>query len=111
MQFPGIAFRLPFPMPLPRSRARYFEALEPMRSSQESDDCLLLNVWSPTLDRGARLPVMVWIHGGGFTKGVANEVYDSAHLADRGVVAVAIQYRLGPPGFLHGSGLFKGELC
>ena len=55
---------------------------------------------------------MVWIHGGGFTKGVANEVYDSAHLAERGkVVAVAIQYRLGPPGFLHGASLFKGELC
>lgn len=99
------------PLPFPRARRQYLEAINGMHASREGDDCLLLNVWSPTLDRNARLPVMVWIHGGSFTSGVANEAYDCTALAHHDVVAVSIQYRLGPPGFLHGSGLFAGELC
>lgn len=65
-----------------------------------SEDCLSLNIWTPA-NRGGRLPVMVWIHGGGFMFGSNREpTYDGARLAEKGVVVVAINYRLGPLGFL-----------
>jgi len=65
-----------------------------------SEDCLTLNVFTPKLDRGARLPVMVWIHGGGFVNGSGTAaLYDGAKLAEQGVVVVAINYRLGRFGF------------
>lgn len=65
-----------------------------------TEDCLVLNVWSPD---GARdLPVVVWIHGGGYLWGTANTpVMDGTGLADRGpVVVVSLNYRLGHRGFL-----------
>lgn len=66
-----------------------------------SEDCLYLNVWSPPESRDARLPVIVWIHGGGWTNGAtAMPLYSGAQLAKRGVVFVSIAYRLGPLGFL-----------
>ncbi|MFA5939739.1 MAG: carboxylesterase family protein [Sinimarinibacterium sp.] len=99
------------PLPFPGARRRYLEAINGQHDSAEGDDCLLLNVWSPTLDRNARLPVMVWIHGGSFASGVANQFYDCTPFAQQGIVAVALQYRLGPLGFLHGAGLFDGPLC
>lgn len=65
-----------------------------------SEDCLFLNVYTPGVG-GERRPVMVWIHGGGFTGGSANE-YDGRVLARQGdVVVVTINYRLGPFGFLN----------
>jgi para-nitrobenzyl esterase len=65
-----------------------------------SEDCLTLNVWAPEEADG--LPVMVWIHGGGFTTGSADiGWYDGSNLARRGVVVVTLNYRLGPLGFLH----------
>lgn len=64
------------------------------------EDCLYLNVWTPRLERRARLPVMVWIHGGGFTTGAGSmRFYEGSVLAGRGVVVVTINYRLGPLGF------------
>ena len=66
-----------------------------------SEDCLFLNVWTPDATPGADLPVMVWIHGGGFNFGSTSlPEYDGQHLAARGVVVVTVQYRLGPLGFL-----------
>lgn len=70
---------------------------------QESEaDCLTLNIWTPDTD-DAKRPVMVWIHGGGFTFGSgADLIYDGRTLARRGnVVVVTINYRLGALGFLH----------
>lgn len=65
------------------------------------DNCLNLNVFSPTLDRGARLPVLVWFHGGGFTNGCnASPWYDGRSFVRDGVVLVAVNYRLGLEGFL-----------
>jgi para-nitrobenzyl esterase len=65
----------------------------------ESEDCLFLNVSTSTLSRIARQPVLVWIHGGGFTQdGALN--YDGTKLAADGVVVVTINYRLGALGFL-----------
>jgi para-nitrobenzyl esterase len=68
---------------------------------ETSEDCLYLNIWTPTPRRGAGAPVMVWIHGGGYTNGAAAlPLYWGDRLARRGVVVVSIQYRLGALGFL-----------
>lgn len=66
-----------------------------------SEDCLYLNVWTPSPRERAPAPVMVWIHGGGYTNGsAALPLYHGDRLARRGVVVVSIAYRLGPLGFL-----------
>ena len=66
-----------------------------------SEDCLTLNVWTPAKSSGDRLPVMVWIHGGGFNFGsVTWPRVDGTNLARRGVVVVSFNYRLGALGFL-----------
>lgn len=66
-----------------------------------SEDCLYLNIWTPARDAHERLPVMVWIHGGGFTTGAASmPLYAGDRLARQGVIVVTIGYRLGPLGFL-----------
>jgi para-nitrobenzyl esterase len=69
---------------------------------EQSEDCLYLNVWTPADRPDARLPVMVWIHGGGFMFGSGGKpCYEGAELARRGgVVVVTCNYRLGPFGFL-----------
>ena len=64
-----------------------------------SEDCLYLNVYTPTLWRDADRPVLVWIHGGGFTEDGARN-YDGSKLAADGTVVVTINYRLGALGFL-----------
>ncbi len=76
-------------------------------STEQSEDCLYLNVWTPAAD-GARRPVMVWIHGGAFTLGSGgNELYAGSRLARRGdVVVVTLNYRLGAIGFLNANGSF-----
>ncbi len=66
---------------------------------ETAEDCLFLNVWTP--DAGARLPVMVWIHGGANVNGWSYEPnYRGRELAAMGAVVVSIQYRLGVFGFL-----------
>lgn len=61
---------------------------------------LSVNVWTPSLDRQARLPVLVWIHGGGFVSGSpASPWYDGRSFARDGVVLVTLSYRLGFTGF------------
>ncbi|HEX5008491.1 MAG TPA: carboxylesterase family protein, partial [Hyphomonadaceae bacterium] len=61
-----------------------------------SEDCLTLGVWTTKLDRNAKQPVMLWIHGGGFVNGSGSaDLYDGSQLAKRGVVVVTINYRLG----------------
>ena len=70
-------------------------------AGKQSEDCLYLNIWTTTLDHGARQPVMFWIHGGGFLNGASSmPVYDGAELARRGVTVVSAEYRLGAFGFL-----------
>ena len=60
-----------------------------------SEDCLFLNIYTPSTEISTR-PVMVWIHGGGFRSGSANE-YDGRVLASQGdVLVVTVNYRLGP---------------
>jgi len=66
------------------------------------EDCLTLNVWAPDRPKSDRLPVLVWIHGGGFTIGSGNDnAYDGRNFAEQtGTIVVSINYRLGPLGFL-----------
>jgi para-nitrobenzyl esterase len=68
---------------------------------KQSEDCLQLNVWTPAnFKPGAKIPVMVFIHGGSFTGGSGtNALYDGTHFAERGVVLVTVNYRLGRLGF------------
>lgn len=76
------------------------------RDPGESEDCLTLNVWTPAKDRHAKLPVMVWIYGGGFVAGTTSEPrQDGEHLAHKGVVVVSMNYRLGLFGFFVHPGL------
>lgn len=67
-----------------------------------SEDCLYLNIWVPAgTKNAAKLPVLYWIHGGGFMSGGTSvPVYDGAALAAQGVVVVSVNYRLGIYGFL-----------
>jgi para-nitrobenzyl esterase len=65
----------------------------------QSEDCLYLNVYTPTLGSNAKRPVLVWIHGGGFTEDGARN-YDGSKLAADGAVVVTMNYRLGALGFL-----------
>lgn len=66
-----------------------------------SEDCLFINVWTPAAtNRRAPLPVMVWIHGGGFVNGGSSPAIYSGHrFADSGVLLVSFNYRLGRFGF------------
>ncbi|MEN3747401.1 carboxylesterase family protein [Sphingomonas sp. HF-S3] len=68
------------------------------------EDCLCLNVWTPAIKDNGKRPVMVWMHGGGFSGGSAQELpaYDGANLAERGdVVVVSVNHRLNAFGFLN----------
>ena len=74
-----------------------------------AEDCLFLNVWTPKPAAGAKLPVMVWIHGGGFVAGSgALAPTDGAQLAKRDVVVVTFNYRLGRFGFFAHPALGQG---
>jgi len=65
-----------------------------------SEDCLYLNVWTNAKNAKAKLPVVVWIYGGGFTSGgSAAPIYDGEASAKKGVVFVSINYRVGIFGF------------
>ncbi|MEU0004391.1 carboxylesterase family protein [Streptomyces sp. NPDC006314] len=80
----------------------YSEAFAHYLSDPEipGDDCLNLNVWTPEPDPGARLPVLVWLHGGALTRGSsAVPVYDGSAFARDGVVCVSVNYRLGVEGY------------
>ena len=66
-----------------------------------SEDCLYLNLWMPANPTQARLPVMVWIYGGGFVAGSTSEPrQDGGNLSKKGVMVVSLNYRLGVFGFL-----------
>ena len=71
--------------------------------SAEGDDWLTINVWTPSPQRIAGLPVLVWIQGGGYLIGMSSlPEYDGARLArDGGVVVVTFNYRVGAEGFAH----------
>jgi para-nitrobenzyl esterase len=66
-----------------------------------SEDCLYLNVWTPATAANGKMPVIVWIHGGGYVGGSTSiGMYDGTGFAKKGVVLVSLAYRLGPYGFM-----------
>ena len=70
-------------------------------ASGKSEDCLYLNVWTPAKSPTDRIPVLVWIYGGGFAGGsTSDQTYSGENLARKGVVLVSIAYRVGFLGFL-----------
>jgi para-nitrobenzyl esterase len=71
------------------------------RSSEMSEDCLSLTIWTPARSSSERLPVYVWFYGGGFAAGASDEArYDGESFAKHGIVVVNVNYRLGVFGFL-----------
>ncbi len=83
------------------TRVRGLEVLmQRLPKPAESEDCLYLSVRSPSLEPQAKLPVMVWIHGGDHQDGSGSDIYyESQALASHGVVTVNINYRLGLFGY------------
>jgi para-nitrobenzyl esterase len=72
-----------------------------LRGTGMSEDCLSINVWTPARTNRERLPVMVWVYGGGFTYGSGSHPsYDGEALARRGIVVVTFNYRMGLFGYL-----------
>src|SRR5580698_3670748 len=90
-------------------KADHFAAICPQQGASvpgapkeaTSEDCLYLNIWMPAHQPGAKLPVMVWIYGGGWTTGSASmPLYWGDQLARRGVIVVTVGYRVGAFGFM-----------
>jgi para-nitrobenzyl esterase len=89
----------------------YFPRGGQTESAASDEDCLFLNVWTPTTEPGARLPVLVWVHGGAFRAGSASATLTSGDaLAATGrAVVVSVGHRLGWLGFLALSSLLGDE--
>ena len=82
-------------------KAFYYNEFRRGEHYDYSEDCLFLNIWTPA-DAGpdSKLPVLFYIHGGGFTGGCGHEKhFDGPAWPTKGVVAVTVNYRLGPLGF------------
>jgi para-nitrobenzyl esterase len=87
------------------------EDIDPGDTTPMSEDCLVANVWTPAVDDGGRRPVMVWLHGGGFSSlSGSSPLYDGTRLCQRGdVVVVTLNHRLNVFGFLHRPGADSGN--
>jgi para-nitrobenzyl esterase len=85
---------------LPPAMLKLFGAGEPLAMSE---DCLVLNVWTPAAGAGGKRPVMFWCHGGAFISGSGSSPwYDGSNLCRKGgAVVVTINHRLGAFGYLH----------
>lgn len=99
-------FRRAAPVPPSRDlvRATAFGPACPQRGKYrpQSEDCLFLNIWTPQADARARLPVMVYVHGGAYANGsVTDPENDGASLAEKGVVLVTVNHRLNALGYLY----------
>ena len=83
-------------------KAFYYNEFRKGETYTYSEDCLFLNIWAPAdAAPGDRLPVIFYIHGGGFTGGCGHEKhFDGPVWPTKGCVAVTINYRLGPMGFV-----------
>jgi para-nitrobenzyl esterase len=113
----GLRWRPPAPLPrwtAPRAATAFGPACvqpqggppsvySPAAPLPVSEDCLTLNIWTPAdaPRDGRRAPVLVWIHGGALVTGSSREpLYDGRRFAERGVIVVSINYRLGVLGWL-----------
>ncbi|MBV1904889.1 MAG: carboxylesterase/lipase family protein [Pseudomonadales bacterium] len=87
------------------------DAVMGSEQGEQSEDCLSLNIWTPGIDNDKR-PVMVWLHGGGFTIGAGSQgVYEGGTLSRHGdLVVVTINYRLGTLGFVNLNEVTNGKI-
>jgi len=91
----GVRPAMAFGPPAPQGETATISVFAPPLSRPVSEDCLTLNIWTPAEAPGDRLPVMVFIHGGGFRIGAGSLAgYDGALLAAEGAVVVTFNYRL-----------------
>lgn len=82
-----------------------------LSKQEQGDNCLNLNIWTASLNKKEKLPVIAFIHGGGLAMGSSqNPIYNGHNIAKKEVVFVTLNYRVGMLGFLAGDGLFKGEI-
>ncbi|HEV7865566.1 MAG TPA: carboxylesterase/lipase family protein [Acidimicrobiia bacterium] len=88
--------------PVAEQLTALFSGPDGPRVDTQGEDCLTLNLWTPSSTAGGPRPVMVWFHGGAWTMGSANSPqYDGAALARRGdVVVVGVNHRLGALGYM-----------
>ena len=78
--------------------------------TKPDEDCLVMNVWRPANSEGRKLPVMVWIYGGGFVNGGSSpDVYSGSQFAKQGIVFVSFNYRLGRFGYFAHPALTKAD--
>lgn len=132
LSFKGIAYALPPlgalrwkpPQPIPRwhgvrkATALGHDCMQlpapseaaPGGTTMPSEDCLVLNVWRQEKQVSGKMPVMVWVHGGGYLNGGSSpSVYDGSAFARDGVVFVSFNYRLGRFGFFAHPALSKAS--
>lgn len=94
---------------LENGNATYTDEFNLPSDTEISEDCLNLNVWTP-VSGGTDMPVIVYIHGGGFTgDGSSIDMYDGESIAENGVVYVSINYRVGILGYLATSELAEED--
>jgi para-nitrobenzyl esterase len=100
--WPGVRDCFEFGAACPQTIPALLAAVPEMAiGAPASEDCLFLNVWTPAERKAEKLPVLYWIHGGGFVMGAASQpLYDGEELARLGCVVVSVNYRLGLFGFL-----------
>lgn len=108
----GVREALRFPSACPQVADELLGHAAPKGSVAGAEDCLALSVWTPRFTQvpagAARLPVMVWIHGGGNSIG-SSAFVEGGHLAAaQNVIVVVIQYRLGPLGWFRNAALREG---
>jgi len=102
--WPGVRDAFEFGPRCPQARSAYVPEWMPLTGTEPaSEDCLHLNVWTPQASAGGKRPVMVWLHGGGYTGGSpAAKPYEGANLARmHDVVVVSITHRVNAFGYLH----------
>src|SRR6478609_941446 len=93
-----------------RYASPYYSFSDHWNYDDVSEDCLRLNVWTPAIKDGKKRPVMVWLHGGGYTNGngIEQDGYNGENFSRRGdVVFVSLNHRLGPMGYANFSGVDK----
>lgn len=95
---------------MPKKGKILLEPMVELANKTQGPNCLNLNLWTPEIKPNKKLPVMLFIHGGGLSMGSSTEdVFDGTETAKKGIIFISINYRLGTMGFLAGDGLFDGD--